>query len=962
MWAGDITTLYEKGTSENAWADSDLSDWSSSYCTPSITDGVFTVSTKNAGWTNTKTISPTSNAIVTLEASVTGAGANGRNGSYDYVQIGGVIFKLYGQDRIASINIEGTETSLATSITRGGTYIIKIIVNTATSEVSYSYNGGDVVDATTASSTAISNVVFGHYKAASEGYSITTKLNSIKVTNETQAVTNVGYTINYKLDEDIVKTVSSTSIVGAEITAETVIDGDDSNHYLITADEAPSMTLVENAEDNVLNVPVRAPYTATLSVTTTVGSTPSVVNTPLTETDDKVCAWSFSYSKYALDGGVYYLCDETEFAQSGTFTDGETIEKTVTYSTADANIQAFTDVATNGTNATYSGGAYTNINSNMASCTVDQGIYKAEIYVVSKAGSGSSHRTESVMVGGEAVATTPNGTNGVLSYYFTVENDDTEVYVKGNGTSNYTDNLDYVLISKVGDIVTAGTYYLKNKATGAYFAAGLNYGTKAMTNTIGHTFTLSKQDDGYAIDTQIFNGNDTHYLNGVWTDGAQTSWNFFSDGEGYYTVNNGSGNLTAGSVGAELSISSGTADNAKWQLLTETAWKTEQVARLDAATSSNGVDATFYIPAANFNRNDNTENAKWQGSPTINGYSANDVASNYNGEKFTNPYATFDVYQDLTGLKPGAYKLTMQGYYRNGLDNASDENDNLAILYANDETVSLVNININAFEDDTHSSQGFTTAKSGYYVPDSQVDAAKAFNNGYYNNELNVVVGEDGALRLGVKKTAESGADQDWAVFDNFQLTYYGTTYPLTIGTAGWATLYTPYALDFSTLSSSFTAYTASLSESTVTLTSVSDVPANTGVVLKGTAGSYNIPVAASSETAQGSLTGNASAATAYDAYDGYNLYMLALNGDEEAQFTKVSEGSIAAGKAFLKVAQSSGVKSFNVVFNDAPTGVSEVKSQVEEGSNAIFNMAGQRVSRATKGMYIVNGKKVLVK
>ena len=533
--------------------------------------------------------------------------------------------------------------------------------------------------------------------------------------------------------------------------------------------------------------------------------------------------------------------------------------------------------------------------------------------------------------------------------------------IKVGAKSENSLSFDYIIIRKVGDIVSEATYYMKNKATGAYFAAGLNYGTKGMTNTIGHSFTLIEQTDGYQIDTQIFNNASNHFLNGVWTDGAANSWRFLSDGAGYYTINNGSGNLTAGAVGAELSIAAGTADNAKWQLLSESAWKAEQVARLDAATANNGVDATFYIPAANFNRNDNTENAKWQGSPTINGLG--DAACNYNGEKFTNPYATFDVYQALTGLKPGAYKLTVQGFYRNGLDNASDANDNLAILYANSSEVPLVNININEFADDSHSAQGFTTAKSGYYIPDSQSDAGLAFNAGYYTNTLYVVVDADGALRIGVKKTAAIGADRDWAVFDNFQLTYYGTTEPIEVTSACYATHVSNYALDFSGVAG-LTAYTASYDGTTVTLTPVTNVPANTGVVLKGDEDTYNIPVTASSSTAKGDLEGSATSATAYDAVAGYDLYILALNGVGDVQFTKATSGSIAAGKAYLKVAQSGGAPAFfNVVFADMETtGINDVRSKMADVRGDIFDLQGRKVANPTKGLYIVNGKKVMVK
>ena len=192
----------------------------------------------------------------------------------------------------------------------------------------------------------------------------------------------------------------------------------------------------------------------------------------------------------------------------------------------------------------------------------------------------------------------------------------------------------------------------------------------------------------------------------------------------------------------------------------------------------------------------------------------------------------------------------------------------------------------------------------------------------------------------------------------------YSSTAPVTISSAsGFATLFTDCPLDFSTLSSELKAYTATVSENTVTLTEVNDIPANTGVVLKGDVKTHNVPVAVSSSTAKGDLTGNTSAATAYNAYDGYDLYMLALNGEGKVQFTKATSGSIAAGKAFLKLSSSATARELNVVFaDDDVTGVNTVN--VERGvlNGDFFNLAGQRVAQPTKGLYIVNGKKVVIK
>ncbi len=469
-WAGDVTTIYERGTTTTtAWANGDLTDWvlsGDNSQSSIVSDGLkFEKTTvSRSEYTYTKSLTTTDQAIVSMDLVWNVANANGSATAGCYFILGDVKLFWCGQNRNLDIIIGGTTKQLisggATTL-RGTTFNVELSINKATKDVAYSitnssYNSGAAITGSgTVNSSDVNSIVFGWSRGGQQNTS-SQIVTSIKIAEEAQDVKEASYTINYKSGDKIVKTVSSSSVVGAEITAATAIDGEGDyagNHYLIVANETPSMTLT--AGSNEMNVPVRVPYTATLSVTTSINGASTVANTTLTETDAKVCSWSFSYPKYEKSGDVYYVCDETSYVQSGTFTNGETISKTVTYTTADASIMSFTDVGTNGTDGSYSGGSYTNINSQMASCTLNSGVYKAEIMVVSKAGSGSNHRTESVMVGGKAVASTTNGTNGLFESNFVVSSDGTEVYVIGNGSSNYTDNLDYVLIRKLYDVTNA---------------------------------------------------------------------------------------------------------------------------------------------------------------------------------------------------------------------------------------------------------------------------------------------------------------------------------------------------------------------------------------------------------------------------------------------------------------------------------------------------------------------------
>ena len=294
------------------------------------------------------------------------------------------------------------------------------------------------------------------------------------VTTEGESVTATSYTINYKLGENVVKTVNASSSVGVQITADVAIDGTETGyegkHYLITADEAPSMTLVATAASNVLNVPVRAPYTATLTVTRSVGGvaeTPVVTN--LTETDAKVCSWSYTYPMYVKKDDVYYIADETSsFGETGTFTDGESINKSVTYTNIDPLVVYFGEPnETAGGNASYSNGNTGYITGGVAydnNGVIRLGVLPAGSYRLITNVTGNSARY--VVVGDctdtskfpEALVTIT--TTGAKDELFTLAAA-TPISIsgkdQGSGKFNQSADVDYILVKKAGVPVTLGT-------------------------------------------------------------------------------------------------------------------------------------------------------------------------------------------------------------------------------------------------------------------------------------------------------------------------------------------------------------------------------------------------------------------------------------------------------------------------------------------------------------------------
>ena len=193
---------------------------------------------------------------------------------------------------------------------------------------------------------------------------------------------------------------------------------------------------------------------------------------------------------------------------------------------------------------------------------------------------------------------------------------------------------------------------------------------------------------------------------------------------------------------------------------------------------------------------------------------------------------------------------------------------------------------------------------------------------------------------------------------------------PVTISAAGYATFSSTEKLDFTGIDG-LTAYKATAtSESSVTLKDVTGVvPAGTGLLLKGAANTYYIPV---STAAASDVTGNLLQSTATDEYtvtgseSGTAYVFGSLN--EVVGFYKAANGKkIGVGKSWLLVPGTGGAKDvefLSFVFGDEEQGetdgIKAVSTKVENGVR--YNLAGQKVGADYKGIVIVNGKKVIIK
>ena len=175
--------------------------------------------------------------------------------------------------------------------------------------------------------------------------------------------------------------------------------------------------------------------------------------------------------------------------------------------------------------------------------------------------------------------------------------------------------------------------------------------------------------------------------------------------------------------------------------------------------------------------------------------------------------------------------------------------------------------------------------------------------------------------------------------------------------------------LDFSEVSG-LKAYIAGgydKSSGKVLLTRVESVPAGTGLLLAGTEGvTYKVPYA-TSNAFYVNLLKPVTKAQGVPTTDGaYTNFLYGKVDDVEGFFKSSGSGTVAAGKAYLQLptaALPAGVKGVSFVIDDELTPVQPLTADGDAPAS-IFDLNGRKMvnGRLPKGVYIINGKKVMVK
>lgn len=187
------------------------------------------------------------------------------------------------------------------------------------------------------------------------------------------------------------------------------------------------------------------------------------------------------------------------------------------------------------------------------------------------------------------------------------------------------------------------------------------------------------------------------------------------------------------------------------------------------------------------------------------------------------------------------------------------------------------------------------------------------------------------------------------------------TTVELTIGQRKAAAVSSQYPLDFT--NTNVKAYIITGKEGTTfTRQEVTTVPANTGIVITGEEGTYQIPVAAEADEIEGNLlvatTSGEYTVTDEDYGMVYGLFYSTKQ--QKVGFQKKPAGFVfGANKCFLRLPDASSAN--EIFFDFDTTAISGIAADVDNTADA-YNVNGQKVNASYKGVVIRGGKKFIQK
>ena len=244
---------------------------------------------------------------------------------------------------------------------------------------------------------------------------------------------------------------------------------------------------------------------------------------------------------------------------------------------------------------------------------------------------------------------------------------------------------------------------------------------------------------------------------------------------------------------------------------------------------------------------------------------------------------------------------------------------------------------------------------TGLITPGQTLDAVNPnalfiANDGILTNTKNVIVNNVCANLVLTDGTPFNSA---------VDFTATAASYTTTITAAGAGTLCLPFAAGIPDGVTAWTLTYTSGDKATATPV-VTTIPANTPVLLNGTGEktfSGSGAVSASATNVSGAMTGVFATSTVP-----VNSYVLQKQSEKVGFFKVTGDKTINPFRAYLTAPTSAPGLSIIFPENGDVTGISEIEKMKNADNVTIFDLQGRKVAQPQKGLYIVNGKKVIFK
>ena len=465
-------TLLEYGTNDVPWTTGRVAEWTAGG-SPTLADGIVTISGGDGSYETSKTISPAAGNIINLTAVWRGASSTGRNFSKSngsYFRFGNIIVAQNDQDQKHGYGFTGLTNIASVTTFSAGRYRVDVTsstwlkieaeINTATNTLTtFTIKSED--GATTyvnlsnqaLTSPDYTTIAFGYKRSGSVTTTNKEQLKSIKITQTVPSATYADYTVHFKdnngatVKEDEVRNGEVGETVNANnVDKETFYNG--GNKYTYKSDGDGVEVVAAGTAELTVVYDKHEGFTATASAVSG-GSTikTNIASVSGYEGETK----TLQLHKYIEVGGTWYSTASCYID----VTEGGDNEVTYTPTAAKYfyEFESFSGGRTDETDKSYSGGVRSRVNKSNSLSTPEEiagGVYTLTIpYSNSNSTAGKLYLYTvkgGVETDTELTIDCPNG-NGTVSKTVTIP-DGAALRFK-NTNASYSDNgrIDYLTLT-----------------------------------------------------------------------------------------------------------------------------------------------------------------------------------------------------------------------------------------------------------------------------------------------------------------------------------------------------------------------------------------------------------------------------------------------------------------------------------------------------------------------------------